>query len=55
MRQGALQVGEARRAQQEFADDENRPALAEDFGGLGDRTELTVADAHRWYLILQKK
>src|SRR5262249_8427814 len=42
-RNAALKVGEARRAARQAAQDERRPALAEDLRSLGDGTELVVA------------
>jgi hypothetical protein len=42
-RYAALQLGEARRAPGEVADDQRRPFLAEQLGGLGDRAKLTVS------------
>src|SRR5690606_8521012 len=44
--QSALQDIEPAAAQQQFADDEDRPRIADDLGGFGDRTELTIL-AHR--------
>lgn len=40
--QGALQFAIALRAEQQLAHDEQRPAFAEQFGGLGHRTELSI-------------
>jgi len=42
-RHAAAQLGEALRAGREVPDDQGGPPLAEDLGGLGHRTELTVA------------
>lgn len=44
--ESALQVVEAGFAEQEFADEEESPAFADDFGGFGDGAELAVLDAH---------
>ena len=41
-----MELVEAARAAEHLAHDQNRPTVAENLGGLGDRTVLRVA-AHR--------
>jgi hypothetical protein len=45
-REGGLQVLEASRAPEQIADEEQRPPLAHELQGLGDRTGLTVPLRH---------
>jgi hypothetical protein len=47
LRQRALEIVEARRAEDKLANNEKCPAFAQKFGSLGHRTDLTVADAHQ--------
>ena len=42
--QAAAQIAEALRPEEELADDEDRPALADDLGRARDRAELRILE-----------
>ena len=47
LRQRSLEIIEARGAKHKLANNEKGLAFAQQFGSLGHRTDLTVADAHQ--------